>query len=123
MDMQAYWRGIRGIESSLPAGDQVYLTSVENREKQSVGGRTSPVGRKLAAKMIADKTHRLATDEEIAAWHVAEDASRAHHAELEYSRKQQFAMPKELEGFVRLAADIVAGSQDDAAKKRKPKGE
>jgi len=52
-----------------PPSDCVMLTSIENRFRGMKGGITMQVGKRQAAEHIVDGSHRLSTDEEIAAHH------------------------------------------------------
>ncbi len=55
--------------------DCVMLTSIERRFAGMAGGVTMEVGKRAAAVLIVDGTHRLATEDEIAAYH-ADQAER-----------------------------------------------
>jgi hypothetical protein len=62
-DLKKYWQEIRAIEKSLPA--EVWLVSLQNRAKGQVAGSIVEVAAAVAAKLLLDKSQRLATEEEI----------------------------------------------------------
>jgi hypothetical protein len=64
-DLKKYWQEIRAIERSL--AKDVWLMSLENRARGQVAGSIAEVAAEAAAKLLHGKSHRLATDEEIAA--------------------------------------------------------
>jgi hypothetical protein len=64
-DLQKYWQEIRAIERSL--AKDVWLMSLENRARGLVAGSMAEVAAGAAAKLLHAKSHRLATDDEIAA--------------------------------------------------------
>ena len=64
-DLKKYWQEIRALEQSL--GGDVWLMSLENRARGQVAGSMAEVAAGAAAKLLHAKSHRLATDEEIAA--------------------------------------------------------
>jgi hypothetical protein len=52
-----------------PPADCVFLTTIENRFKGMKGGTVIQVGKRDAAVLIVDRSHRLSTSEEIEAYH------------------------------------------------------
>lgn len=64
-DLKVYWQEVRALERSLPAF--VWLMSLEDRKRGMVGGRMAEVGAAQAAQLLHTKSHRMATEEEIAA--------------------------------------------------------
>ena len=46
----------------------MYLTSLDNREHQISAGTVSEVGLAMAARHLCERTHEIATAEEIAAY-------------------------------------------------------
>ena len=64
-DLKKYWQEIRALEQSL--GGDVWLMSLENRARGQVAGSMAEVAAGAAAKLLHAKSHRLATDAEIAA--------------------------------------------------------
>lgn len=82
MDVRAYYRKIRGIESEIPASE-VVVVSLETSDGGKAG-RFMEAVRYQAAKMIVDGRVRLATPEEAEAYRaesaeawVAQQARRA----------------------------------------------
>jgi hypothetical protein len=73
-DLKVYWQEVRALEHSLP--EFVWLMSLEDRKRGMVGGRMAEVGAENAAKLLHTKSHRMATDEEIAAHLEKEDQAR-----------------------------------------------
>jgi hypothetical protein len=65
----------------------LHVTSISNRERNSTAGHTVEVSVAQAGKLLVENTHRVATPEEIAAFHVAADARR-HAIEAAETRKQ-----------------------------------
>ena len=83
-DLKRHWQEIRTIESSLP--QFVWLASVDDSQKSIVEVAAAPASRLLHAK-----SHRLATEEEIAAhWADQEAARRRDH--LDGLRRQGIAI-------------------------------
>lgn len=64
-DLRQYWQEVRALERSLPAF--VWLMSLEDVKRGMVGGRMAQVGAAQAAPLLHARSHRLATEEEIAA--------------------------------------------------------
>lgn len=66
MDLAKYWKQVGLLAEQLPAGEVVTLCSIDNEEKGTKAGAIVECERKLGAQRIVEKTHRLATAEEIA---------------------------------------------------------
>jgi hypothetical protein len=64
-DIRQYWREVRALEARLP--EHVWLVS---------GNAVAQVTAAAAAPLIHAETHRIATDEEIAAHHSAESETK-----------------------------------------------
>jgi hypothetical protein len=77
-DLRKYWQELRAIEKGL--ADFVWLMSLENRAKGQAGGSIAEVAAGIAAKLLHAKSHRLATEEEIA----------VHRASQEQIQRQTF---------------------------------
>jgi hypothetical protein len=73
-DLKVYWQEVRALQHSLP--EFVWLMSLEDRKRGMVGGRMAEVGAENAAKLLHGKSHRMATEEEIAAHLEKEDQAR-----------------------------------------------
>ena len=77
-----------------------YITSVKNRQAQTIEGSICEATINLAGQRIAEGTHRLATDEEIRAYKKASqeraaDLKRSEAALQAQLRKQVFIAPAE----------------------------
>jgi len=79
-DLQQYWAEIRAIENSLP---QFVWVIAEDCLIE--------VARAVAAKLLHAKSHRLATDEEIAA-REAKQAEMKRRKEIEKKRREGIAV-------------------------------
>jgi hypothetical protein len=75
-DLRQYWHEVRELERSLT--EFVWLMSIEDARRGMVGGRMAEVGAPQAAQLLYKKSHRLATEDEVA----------AHLAKEERARKQ-----------------------------------
>jgi hypothetical protein len=69
MDLQQYWKDRRAIQNGLPEGD-VFLVSIENPRRGWTGGIVTEVSREIAARDIAEGSHRIATPEEVEAYRI-----------------------------------------------------
>lgn len=107
-----YCAAIRDMERQLGAAtyprrerpeDCVILTTVEKRSRGIKGGVAMEVCKRSAARQIVDGTHRLATDEEIEAYHADQRKRRADAVDLE-NRKNFRAV------FIVSAPETVADS-------------
>jgi len=106
-----YWAGVR--ESAVGLPEETWLISLDNREKGSTSGRVVQATRDTAAKLIFERTHRVATENEIRAYLSEQEKVREGILEAEYQRKQHFALPKELAGLVEA---VVRQSQTERKK-------
>jgi hypothetical protein len=70
-DLKRFWQDVRAIERSLPKFS--WLVSIENEERGHVGGRIAEVPAGQAALLLHEKSHRVATEEEIGAHHAQEE--------------------------------------------------
>jgi predicted dinucleotide-binding enzyme len=64
-DLRQYWQEVRALEHTLP--EFVWLMSLEDPKRGMVGGRMAEVGAAQAAQLLHARSHRKATEEEIAA--------------------------------------------------------
>ncbi len=90
-DLKVYWQEIRALQRSLP--EFVWLMSLEDRKRGMVGGRMAQVGAAQAAQLLHAKSHRMATEEEI-----------AEHLEKENRTRRQTVQ----EGLRRRGIAVVA---------------
>ena len=74
-DLRQYWHEVNALQDSLPA--DVWLVPVK-------GGELVEVKASQAAKLVYAKTHRRATDDELAEYQSQQDdrRRRAFHEEL-----------------------------------------
>lgn len=115
MDIRAYWTQVRAIEATLepqgiaPNGLPIYyLTSIDNPEKGSTPGQVADIAKSgEAARRLVERTHRVATEAEI--FRFTENLKRQTDelAQIDIARKQQFAMPTELQTLITTAAVLV----------------
>ena len=101
MNIKEYWRNLRDLASQLdpeaaeldakehePAmrthlqrsQKEIWLISIVNEEKGSHPGVVVSAHPMVAAQYIKDKTHELATKEQVAAWQATLDARRVEIA-------------------------------------------
>jgi hypothetical protein len=108
-DLKVYWQEVRALEHSLPAF--VWLMSLEDRKRGMVGDRMAEVGAEQAAKLLHANSHRMATEEEIAAHLVKEDRARRQSGSDGLRRR----------GIAVVAVPVSSPAKDDkpaAAKRR-----
>lgn len=111
VDQKAYWAKVREIESSLPDGPQILIYEED-------GSNTAvEVTRISAAQRLVEKSHRLATAEEIAQWRAGQKAAIEQSQRDEYARKQQFALPNELNQLVTALLQTQAVDAQQKGKK------
>jgi hypothetical protein len=110
VDQKLYWAKVREIEASLPPGPQI-LIAEEDGTNAAV-----EVSHEGAAKRLVEKSHRLATVDEIAKWRAGQKAAIEQSQREEYARKQQFALPNELN---QLVTALLQSQAVDAQKKGK----
>lgn len=117
MDLQRYWNDVRAVMETLPRQKIYYLISIDNPEKGTTAGRVMDVAdAKQAAKLIVGRTHVVASPADVERFESAEKLAAEELAEIEYRRKGQLAMPKELQDLVKMAA---RREEPDAKKKEK----
>jgi hypothetical protein len=73
-DLRQYWQEVRALERSLP--EFLWLMSLDDAKRGMVGGRMAEVAAAQAAQLLHSRSHRMATDEEIAAHLEKEDQVR-----------------------------------------------
>jgi hypothetical protein len=72
--IREFWSAVRETESTLP--QDPFVMSIESRTAGIRGGVVAQAGREAAAKLIVTGSHRLATAEEIEAYHAGEAETR-----------------------------------------------
>lgn len=84
-DLRQYWQEVREIERGLP--EFVWITSLEDPKKGVVGGRIVEASAANAAERLHARSHRRATEEEIAAHLEKEDAARRKSFQSELRKR------------------------------------
>jgi hypothetical protein len=74
MDVKKYWEEVRVIERSLP--DYVWMVSVVDLLRGRVGEAIVEVGAALAAKLLIERSHRIASEDEVRAHKESESAMK-----------------------------------------------
>jgi uncharacterized protein YcaQ len=124
MNIYEYWQGVNKLHDSLPPGDHLTVISVDYREKGITAGHVCIVERKDAARLIFDRTHRLAEPEEIDSDQRKQEERRAEAAKTENERRGNPILPDGLlENLIRLAEQGAQGAPSAGVaneKRRKP---
>jgi hypothetical protein len=79
---------VRELSPRYP-DDTVIVMSLTNRDRNSTAGRVVEVNVKQAAKLVVEKTHRLATAEEIEAFKSRNDNEKKRIEQSELKRAGQ----------------------------------
>ncbi len=119
ISIHEYWQRVLAIAADLP--DIVTVIAEADSRTGAVGGAMCEVDKKTAAQLIFARSHRIATDQEIVAYEAAQAKERIRLTEVEYKKKQQYAMPPEMANIVALAAEGLRESQK-RDKKRQEQG-
>lgn len=116
-DIAKFYSDLRKLQASLeaeyPTG-VVHVTSVENRQLNSLPGVTLSATAYNAARVITEGTHRLATKEEIAAFHTLQQDNHREASMAEQRRNKQFVVVVDP---TQLAKTIPPQSQRAVAEK------
>lgn len=92
MKTEAYYAEIKkqtaALAEQFPQGFCL-LTSVANRDKGTVAGSVTEVANENAARCLVEQTHRMATDDEVAAWQDHQDRNRQQAKSTEYLLRGQ----------------------------------
>lgn len=104
-DLGRYWRTVRSTEKNLPEGDFQYVISIENEDQgpNCSPGRVVEVPREQAAQRIVEKTHRLATEEEIETFRNGQRAEAERIAKVEFDKRQPIAITVLGDGTARVS--------------------
>lgn len=119
LSIQEYWQRVRALQAdlvaSLPQGAEQLFWIITEADQRSglTGGTVCQCDAEMTAKMLFARTHRLATEAEVAAHNKAESDTRAVNAETEYKRKQNFALPKELTDLMTVAAQAAVNQKPE----------
>ena len=83
-DIRGYWAAVKREMVALP--DFPWVMSLDDPSKGMKGGCVSQVSRETAGELLVQKSHRIATEEEIAGfWKRCEDEAKKY-AEIERRR-------------------------------------
>lgn len=105
----------------LPQQEIYYLLSLDNPDKDVAAGRVFEVSsRERAADFIVGRTHILAPLEAIAAFKAAQAQAFQDLAKSEYERKQQFALPREMQDVMRVAAESIKARNEETSAPARP---
>jgi len=93
MDIKQYYGDISKkraeLEEAYESGE-VYLTSLFHREKNSTAGQVSTATPENAARVLVDGTHKLSSEDEVAAYKKLLERNRTEIAKAEQLKKQQY---------------------------------
>ena len=90
-DLRRYWQEIRAVEKTLPPFP--WLVSLDDPKRGWIGGRMVEVSAVQAAQLLHTKSHRLATEEEIAAHLEQENEKRRKSFDDNLRRKGVACVP------------------------------
>jgi hypothetical protein len=87
LDIKRHWAAVREAAAQIPE-EFTYVISLDDSTRGCVGGVVCHVSREVAGRCIVEKTHRLATKEEIAGYLKAEEERRRDYMASERRRMQ-----------------------------------
>jgi hypothetical protein len=102
--LKKYWRRVREIERGLPAVN--FIVSLGDEMTGLVGGRVFVAPPSIAAARIVEKTHRLATADEISAYELDQTERRAG-AEAEERLRHRERLLTLSPGYARAAQKLA----------------
>ena len=85
MNTELYWNNVKATAGNIQE-EFPWVMSLDSREKNTTAGTVTQCDRMLAAARIVDKTHRLATAEEVRA-HQQKSINKAN-ADLDRARRR-----------------------------------
>lgn len=65
-----FWAKVAQHETGLPEGEAFLMLSIDNWKTSTYGGSFVEVNRQTAAKLLANGTHKLATEDEQAQYYI-----------------------------------------------------
>jgi hypothetical protein len=117
--LQERYAEINEIRAELEKlGDGVYLCSIYDRKKRIVAGRICVATPAVAAIMIADKSHRLATNDEIAAWKQDQDIRGGKQTQTQAKKDSKINL--DLGSLVGTLADQIRRQVEEQVRERTP---
>lgn len=105
MDIKQRWAEIHA-EAATIAAPEVYVVSKSRRDKFVQAGKVFKVKRILAAKLLVEDTHELATEEQIAAYDAAEAAESTRIKQEAFKEQQKFQVNIDAASLFRLAQQM-----------------
>src|SRR5690348_8185391 len=97
-----------GIETEVELAYPVYITSIGDSLRAIRGGVVVDALPKVAAQRIVEKTHRLATEDEIKKYHDAGNVEARRCEREEQNRRRTFT--SQMPGEMQQTADLVAAA-------------
>lgn len=92
MNTVEYYKKVNKVAGQLREkheSDTIYITSIEDASVARTGGVVTTASPDVAAKMLADNTHRESTAEEIEQYEIAQDQTARQIREKDLRRRQQ----------------------------------
>lgn len=83
-NIREYWAAVRRETANLP--EFPWVTSLDDPSRGMVGGCTTQVSRETAGELLVQKSHRIASEEEVAAFWKRCEEQAAKYAEIERKR-------------------------------------
>jgi hypothetical protein len=114
ISIHEYWERVLAIAAKLPE-----VVTVISEGDDRTGARAGAVclcDAKTAAQLLFSRTHRIATEQEIADYEKAQSEERVRLADLEYKKKQNFALPTELTNLIDMAVKGAARATKKSGK-------
>jgi hypothetical protein len=96
VNLRRHWAAVRDAAAQIP-DEFVYVISLDDPSRGCVGGSIAHVSRDVAARLIVDKTHRLAEKDETSAYLKQEEEKRRGYIRTEERRLRllPFASPED----------------------------
>ncbi len=94
-NLKRYWAAVKEARASI-AEDWPYLTSIEDDMTGAVGGVVCQASRQDAGELLVKRTHRLATEAEVAAYKEDEAQRRKEILEAERQRRMLVLLEPEV---------------------------
>ena len=101
ISIHEYWQRVLAIAADLP--DVVTVISEGDDRTGARAGAVCLCDAKTAAQLLFSRTHRVATEQEVVDHEKAQSDERVRLADVEYKKKQNFALPTELTNLIDMA--------------------
>lgn len=93
MSVTRYWVLVRTKREELAERGQFhFLVSIDDPQKNTTGGTIIEAETAIAAECLVRGTHRLATDDEVAAYRAEEERRRQEILEAERRRREELLL-------------------------------